>query len=194
MSFRFHLDIEAEVGNYTDLLSTPSLLITNPENQPTSNILYWNQTTKSVSYGPNIGPIQGDSLNDVLINGNTTSLTALFQDSLALPTITNTISHLGLSSNSNLNIDASGTIALSTTNDITLAGGQISLTTDDTSIIISANDNLALSSGNADISITSGTNISLTATTSSIDLTGNSIILNSTASPPNNIKINSFFN
>ena len=210
MSFRFHLDIDAEVGNF-DLLSTPSLLITNPENQPTSNILYWDQTKKFVSYGPSTGAIgatgatgiqgnigatgatgiqgnvgatgatgatgiQGNvgatgatgatsTLNNVLTAGNTTSLMALFKDNLTTPTITNTISHNGMSSNSNINLTA--------TNDhITLTAGSGNITL----------------SGGLDISISAHENFTLTSVTSLTITCPQGIYLNSpvgigTASP-----------
>ncbi len=174
MSFRFHLDIEAEVGNFTNLLSTPSLLITNPDNVTTNNILYYDANTKLVSYGLNIGP-STSTLNNVLTNGNTTDLTALFQDTLISPTITNTISYTGMSSNHDLYLASTANDIQLTTNNLErmriINGGNVGIGESNPAKILDVNGDalihtLTIGLGNSSLSgNTALGNLTLNATT-----------------------------
>jgi hypothetical protein len=61
----------------------------------------------------NGNPIAGaQNLNQVLTTGNTTSLTALFQDTLIAPTVINTVSSAGMSSNDVMTLTATNGVTI----------------------------------------------------------------------------------
>jgi len=120
------------------------------------------------------------NLNTVLTNGNTTDLTAVFQNTLVSPTTINTLSSAGMSSNGNISISA-GTVVSITSNDggitvnsgadaLNLYGNDIFLGNAAT-INLTASDNINITSSPVYINGTVGIGISTPNANALLDIT-----------------------